>query len=1017
MIKATTEDKTADYSGISTCNPVRLITCNKIIKPVVISACLLAMSFAGVSTCQAAGKEETGSQKVILRLWRIPSKSTTWLPDMANRKVFDAFCRKYPEIDVRPLVPLKIEGPAAEGNEFLAVAGGVAPDVFYLYGRKIGDYYGQGFLNPLDDFLTQYQKKNGRLYSGVAAPSPVWEVCHINGHIYCVPLSYYSFALLARRDLFAQADVPLQSPRNWDEFYRIARRLTRLPDKEPDSKPGDLNTYGMYVPTGTSAGWYMMQYFWSSGGDVVKSFYTTENGNEIEVPAPLVNYRNWRIAISDNKAYYPRMQKLRDKLSAQGINPDYNITDLKWRLATDDEAGLETLKFIRRLVHQPWIRCGNVEFDLTPEMLQAGKAVCPDCGKVFDLTSPEVQRRIYHGVAYTGQQSQKQIPVQMAISMGTLWETMTFDPTLIAPLTFPSRTEDIPPAAYIAAHYLAINATQTDPKVREAAWKYIEFMTGLEAQRLRAQVYAEGGLAEFVRPSSLKEIGLQDELERIPPERRKLWEILEEYARPEPYCKGFQHVMTREMSIIMDAIMSDAPDKKSDYTYTRDLQQVMDKTCHRVNTQILGQMPEEEVRKRARVGWFVAVAAMAMLAAAAYGTVKMAIRLHAKAATLEGYGVKDKTTMRTLTVVLFLAPAIGTILMWGYYPLVRGTLIAFQDFKILGDSHYVGLRNFIEVCSSKEFWKYLLHTLQYVGLSLAMGFFAPIILAILLTEIPKGKILYRTLYYLPAVTTGIVTLFMWKQLLYDSSSSGLINSMILSCNDLSAPMMIVLKGIIAAALLLILAGTIRIGLRRDVEKLGRIIPLAIAVMIATYLGWKGHEIFQEFGFAGFHQWWIEPWSFKPQRFLQDRELAMFWIIVPTVWSGMGPGCLIYLAALKGIPEEQYEAADMDGAGIWAKCVNVIYPNLSALIQINLVGAVVGAMHASQNIFIMTGGGPEDATMTVGLSVWFNAYMYLNFGFATAQAWILGMMLIGFTLYQLRLLNKMQFRAAATKEIR
>lgn len=975
---------------------------------------IAALAAVGLGSSPAAA---TTNDEVVLRLWNIPDKSSTWLTDMAQRRAFDSFCRTYPHIKVQALVPLKIEGPAAEGNEFLAVAGGVAPDVFYLYGRKIGDYFNQGFLYPLDDFLAASRDTTGHAYKGVAAPSPVWELCQIDGHVYCVPQAYYSMSLLCRRDLFAQAEVPLQSPQDWDEFYSIARRLTRLPDKEPDAKPGDLNTYGLSLLTGTVAGWQMLQYFWSSGGDVVKAYYTGNEGRSIEVPAPAVDYRRWNITLSDEALYYPRMAVIRKRLSAQGVNPDYRMLDLQWRLTTDDEPGLAALEFIRKLIHQPWMRCKGVEFDLTPEQLTAGKAVCPDCGREYDLTTPEGKRRIYHGVVYIGQESERQMPVQTAMAIGLIFETSGTDPTLMTPLMFPSRTRDIPPAAFIAGWYLAVNATQKDPRVRDAAWKYIEFMTGPEAQRLRTQVYAEGGLAEFVRPVMLQELGLKDELERIPPERRDLWERLERYARVEPYCRGFQHVMTRELSMAMDAIVSDQPDERNNYRYTRDLRTVMGSICQRVNTQILSKMPEAEVSKRARVGWIIAVVALVLLAAAAYGTVRLAMRLHSKSASMEGFGVRDKTVMRTLTVLLFLAPAICTILLWGYYPLIRGTLIAFQDFKILGDSHYVGLRNFIEVGCSPEFWRYLLNTFQYVLLSLAMGFFAPIILAILLTEIPKGKILYRTIYYLPAVTTGIVTLFMWKQLLYDTSPSGLINGLILACNGLPPAAMVLLKGTLGVIVCLSLALLIRNVWRRDVGGWGRIIPLLFAALLGVYVAWKGYGIIHEWGWAGLWQWWGMPWNYAPQRFLQDREMAMFWIIVPTIWAGMGPGCLIYLAALKGIPEEQYEAADMDGAGIWTKCVNVIYPNLSALILINLVGAVVGAMQASQNIFVMTGGGPEDVTMTVGLSVWFNAYMYLNFGFATAQAWILGFILIGFTLYQLRMLNRMQFRAAPTKETR
>ena len=78
----------------------------------------------------------------------------------------------------------------------------------------------------------------------------------------------------------------------------------------------------------------------------------------------------------------------------------------------------------------------------------------------------------------------------------------------------------------------------------------------------------------------------------------------------------------------------------------------------------------------------------------------------------------------------------------------------------------------------------------------------------------------------------------------------------------------------------------------------------------------------------------------------DWELCwMFWVVLPTVWAGMGPGCIIYLAALVQIPTEYYEAADVDGAGMFTKLKNITLPFLKPLLIINFVGACVGARGA------------------------------------------------------------------------
>lgn len=970
----------------------------------------VALGLAGWCAC-ALGNP--AASNVTIRLWNIPRKDATDPRELAQRRVFEAFCRRHPHINVRSVTPLRIEGPAAEGNEFLAVAGGVAPDVFQLFGRKIADYHKQGFLAPLDEYLAAYEREEGRPYRGVNAPAIVWEPCRINNRIYCVPANYYSMALMCQRTLFGRAGVPLEAPKDWEELYRLARRLTYLPEKEPGAKPGETPVYGLHLLIGPMGGWHFLQYVWSAGGEVVRSYVQGEDGKMTEVPIPPVDWRAHHIVTSDEVSYERKRKELIEEVLRRGVTGEYSTADLSWRLAVDEEPGVAALEFYRRLMHQPWIRIDGEELDLTPAMLREGRVVMPRTGREIDLRDPEMRKRIYYGVCQTQQPSQRDLRVQFAMRIGTLEESASIeDATQLVALPFPSRTRETRPAAFIAGHYLAINTAQPDARVREAAWEYIKFVTGPEAQAIRTATYLEFGLGEFVRPAALEALGYAYVLESIPQERQSLWNFVERHARVEPYCAGFQHVMTRELGMAIDAILSDRPRRWNGYEYTRDAREVLRTICERVNTRILGRMPEEEVRRRELVGWVIAGVIVVVLCCGVWGTIRVAMKAHSEAVQLEGYGVGGHTMRRLITAVVFLTPAVGTIVLWRYVPLIEGTVIAFQDFKILGGSRFVGLRNFVEAACAPEFWRYVWQTLQYVGYSLGLGFLTPVFLAVLLTEIPRGKVFFRTVYYLPAVTTGLVTMFMWKQLLYDPSPSGLINTIVLWLNELPWWVVMIVKGAGVGGLAWLVVSFVRLGVRRDVSGWGRWVPLGLAIVMSWLLVWEGRDIWRDSGgLLGVIRWFGEQWEFKPQEFLQDRRLAMLWVVVPTVWASVGPGCLVYLAALKGVPEEQYEAADLDGAGIWAKLVHIVFPNLSALIVINFVGAVVGAMHASQNIFVMTGGGPEDATMTVGLSIWINAFMYLNFGLATAQAWIIGSMLIGFTLYQLRVMNRVQFRTA------
>ena len=141
-------------------------------------------------------------------------------------------------------------------------------------------------------------------------------------------------------------------------------------------------------------------------------------------------------------------------------------------------------------------------------------------------------------------------------------------------------------------------------------------------------------------------------------------------------------------------------------------------------------------------------------------------------------------------------------------------------------------------------------------------------------------------------------------------------------------------------------------------------------------------------------------------------------LLPTVWAGMGPGCLIYLAALKTVPEELYDAADMDGAGIRQKIFTVSLPVIKVLIMINFIGAMIGAVRGSGGfVLAMTGGGPYTerggVTEVVGLKLFYTTFGDLRFGVGAAMAWVIGSILLGFTVFQLKRLANVEFRTASS----
>ena len=97
-----------------------------------------------------------------------------------------------------------------------------------------------------------------------------------------------------------------------------------------------------------------------------------------------------------------------------------------------------------------------------------------------------------------------------------------------------------------------------------------------------------------------------------------------------------------------------------------------------------------------------------------------------------------------------------------------------------------------------------------------------------------------------------------------------------------------------------------------------------------------------------------------------------------------------------------------------KILFVVFPILKPLIMINFIGVFIGSWYgATGRILVMTGGRAK--TEVAGLHIWYEAFTYLRFGPATAMAWVLAVMLIGFTVHQLRILSRLEFRTTGDKK--
>lgn len=141
--------------------------------------------------------------------------------------------------------------------------------------------------------------------------------------------------------------------------------------------------------------------------------------------------------------------------------------------------------------------------------------------------------------------------------------------------------------------------------------------------------------------------------------------------------------------------------------------------------------------------------------------------------------------------------------------------------------------------------------------------------------------------------------------------------------------------------------------------------------------------------------------------LQDPALAKAAFIIMSFWS-IGGQMVILLAGLKGIPRTLYEAAEIDGAGRWASFRHITLPMLSPAIFFNLILAIIGAFQVFTQSYIITGGGPENATLFYVLYLYRMAFENFQMGYASAMAWVLFLIILLFTFVQFRLSDRWVF---------
>ncbi len=263
-----------------------------------------------------------------------------------------------------------------------------------------------------------------------------------------------------------------------------------------------------------------------------------------------------------------------------------------------------------------------------------------------------------------------------------------------------------------------------------------------------------------------------------------------------------------------------------------------------------------------------------------------------------------------------ISPWLIGFLLFTAGPFVVSIVLSLTDWRIMIAPKFVGLQNYVQILTNDpNFWQSIRVTFTYVALALPLGLFAGLGLSLLLNQKVPGARAFGTLFYLPAVLSGVSVALMWMWLL--NPDYGVVN---------------------------------------------------------TLLGLVGIQ--------GPNWFWDPDWALPS-------------VVLMSLWR-VGGSAIIYLAGLQNISPHLYEAAEIDGAGRLAKLRHITIPMLTPTIFFQLVMELIDAFQVFTVIYVITDGGPMRSTLFYMFYMFRTAFEDFDMGYASALAWIMGVIILSFT---------------------
>ena len=280
----------------------------------------------------------------------------------------------------------------------------------------------------------------------------------------------------------------------------------------------------------------------------------------------------------------------------------------------------------------------------------------------------------------------------------------------------------------------------------------------------------------------------------------------------------------------------------------------------------------------------------------------------------------------TLTITLFLLPALVLFLIFVVYPIFQSIYYSLFNWKGFGPAvDFVGLDNFVNILGDKVFLMALRNGLLIVIFSLVLQLPLSMLLAVLVGRDLPGRVFFRTIFFLPYVLSEVITAIMWLFLYNPDPERGFLN----------------------AVLVLFPGG-------------------------------------------------------QAQAWLGNTDIVLLAIFAALTWKYFGFHMLLYLTGLQSIPAELEEAASIDGANSFQRFFSVTLPLLGSTIRTSVYLSVLGSLQQFILVWIMTKGGPVNASETLATYMYRFGFVRFQLGYGSAVAIYMFLLCLIFSLIYLRL---------------